>query len=192
MRLFASLAIPDEIRDELHAWWEAANAEVDPGEWRDVPPRNWHLTLAFFGEVDGHDSDDLAEALADCASRHESLAIRIQGFGAFPNLMRPRVLWAGVEDGPGSEGALARLARCCRLAGRATVRKRSARDEPFRGHVTLARASQQALPIEAEALQAMPEMPELAWTAGTLHLMQSILRPEGAQYRILEAFPLGE
>jgi len=41
-------------------------------------------------------------------------------------------------------------------------------------------------------LQAMPEMPQLAWTAGTLRLIQSILRPEGAQYRILETFPLGE
>ncbi|HXH64967.1 MAG TPA: RNA 2',3'-cyclic phosphodiesterase [Mariprofundaceae bacterium] len=192
MRLFASLAIPDDIREELHAWWESANADFHPALWRDVPPQNWHLTLAFFGDVDGRDTDDLAEALADCARRHAPLALHIQGFGAFPNLMRPRVLWAGVADAEASAGKLARLARCCRLAGRATVRKRSARDEPFRGHVTLARASQAAAPLEAEVLQAMPEMPELAWTAGTLCLMQSILRPEGAQYRILEAFPLGE
>jgi RNA 2',3'-cyclic 3'-phosphodiesterase len=189
MRLFASLAIPDEVREELHAWWEAANVDFHPAIWRDVPPRNWHLTLAFFGDVDGRDTDDLAEALADCARRHAPLQLGVHGFGAFPSLMRPRVLWAGVVD---AEGALSRLSRCCRLAGHATVRKRSAKDEPFRGHVTLARASQMVPPIEAEVLQAMPEVPQLSWTAGTLHLMQSILRPEGAQYRILEAFPLGE
>jgi RNA 2',3'-cyclic 3'-phosphodiesterase len=192
MRLFASLAIPDEIRDELHAWWEAANAGFSPAEWRDVPPRNWHLTLAFYGDVDGRETDDLAEALGECARGHAPMTLRTRGFGAFPNPMRPRVLWAGIEDEPGSEGSLIRLARCCRLAGRATVRKRSARDEPFRGHVTLARASQSALPIGAEAMQAMPEVPFMSWTVGTLLLMQSILRPEGAQYRILEAFPLGE
>lgn len=193
MRLFTALDIPAEEAEELHAWWEAANVDFHPAIWRDVPMRNWHLTLAFFGDVDGRNTDDLAEALADCASRHPPLQLAVRGFGAFPSLMRPRVLWVGVADGEASTtGSLMRLARCCRLAGRATVRKRSARDEPFRGHVTLARASQPALPIEAEVLQAMPEMPQLAWTAGTLRLIQSILRPEGAQYRILETFPLGE
>ena len=189
MRLFAALDLPVAVAEELHAWWESANADYPPAVWRDVPPRNWHLTLAFFGEVEGGDTDDLAEVLGACAARTTPLQLAFDGFGAFPSLMRPRVLWAGVGDSGGGE--LMRLARCCRLAGHATLRKRSARDEPFRGHVTLARASA-ALPIEAEVLAAMPPLPELSWTAGTLRLIQSMLRPEGARYRILEDFPLGE
>lgn len=188
MRLFAALELPAEVAGELHAWWESAAADYPPAVWRDVPPRNWHLTLAFFGEVEGSDIDDLAEALAACAARSAPLQLALDGFGAFPSVSRPRVLWAGVAD---AGGGLVRLARCCRLAGHATVRKRSAQDTPFRGHVTLARASD-ALPLEAEVLAAMPPLPELSWTAGRLVLIQSTLRPEGARYRILEDFPLGE
>ncbi len=189
MRLFAALDLPAGVVEELHAWWESANADYPPGVWRDVPPRNWHLTLAFFGEVEGGETDDLAEALGACAARHGPLQLALDGFGAFPSSTRPRVLWAGVADT--GDGESMRLARCCRLAGHATLRKRPARDEPFRGHVTLARASA-APPIEAEVLATMPPLPELSWAAGTLSLMQSMLRPDGARYRILEDFPLGE
>jgi len=189
MRLFAALDLPVAVAGELHAWWVSASADYPPAVWRDVPPRNWHLTLAFFGEVEGADTDDLAEALGACAARASPLQLALDGFGAFPSLSRPRALWAGVADT--GDGELMRLARCCRLAGHATLRKRPARDAPFRGHVTLARASA-ALPIAAETLAVMPPLPALSWEAGTLSLIQSMLRPEGARYRILENFPLGE
>jgi 2'-5' RNA ligase len=191
MRLFAALDLPAEVCGALHAWWGTASAAYSPSVWRHVPPHSLHLTLAFFGEVPGGDTAALAEALGACAARQGPLQLALDGFGAFPSLSRPRAFWAGVADVGHADGSLPRLARCCRLAGHATVRKRPAQDTPFRGHVTLARASQAAA-IGAEVLAAMPPLPELAWTAGTLLLIQSMLRPDGARYRILEDFPLGE
>jgi len=107
------------------------------------------------------------------------------GFGVFPRPARPRVFWAGVVD-VGEENALKRLARCCRRAGHATVRKRSSKEAAFRGHITLSRAGKQVKPLDVASM--LPSVPETDWYADRMCLFQSVLRPEGPQYRRLETF----
>lgn len=205
MRVFAALDVPDEITEEIDAWWQEAVTHLEPGDWRDVPVRNWHLTLAFYGDVHGGEVDDLAEALSEYVRgsskempgrrRREGeepgitspLELKTEGFGVFPRPARPRVFWGGVTDADGS-GNLKKMARCCRQAGRVTVRKSSAREAPFRGHITVARAREYAEPIGADILAEMDPFPELTWTADTLVLYQSTLHPDGAKYRKLESF----
>jgi len=207
MRLFAALDAPFDIIEEIDAWWQEAATHLPVGDWRDVPTKNWHITLAFYGDVEGSEVDDLAEALAEYvrgttkqpsgsfARPREGeepgvrgpLALRSNEFGAFPRFSKPQVLWAGVDDSDNS-GRLKEMARCCRRAGHATVRKRSAKVPPFRGHITLARGNEFTAPISAEMLAVMPPFPELEWVADSLVLYQSILRLEGAKYRKLESF----
>ena len=206
MRLFAALDTPYAISEEIHAWWLEAAMQLPPGDWRDVPTKNWHLTLAFYGEVEGGEVDDLAEALAEyvrgttkeplrSGRRREGEMPGVNGpiwlktteFGAFRKFSKPRVLWAGVDDLEGS-GELKEMARCCRRAGRATVRKRSAKVSPFKGHITLARANEFAAPISAGTVAGMPPFPKLTWSAESLSLFQSTLHPDGAKYRKLEEF----
>lgn len=193
MRMFAALQLPEDIRDEIAAWWTAACVHLPANDWRDVNKRNWHLTLAFFGEVEGDEVGDLAEALFACAEQMPPLSLRADGVGVFPRPSRPRVFWVGVES-PEVEGqrrqALRHLARCCRQAGHVTLRKHTAKSEPFRGHVTLARAAAYAAPLDADVWQGLPELPELAWCADTLGLYASQLRPQGPIYRLVEAFEL--
>ncbi len=206
MRLFAALDTPYDVAEEIDAWWQEAVTHLEPGDWRDVPMKNWHVTLAFYGDVDGGQVDDLAEALGEYVrgttkERLKSgriregeepgvngpLSLKTTDFGAFPKFSRPRVLWAGVDDSDGS-GKLKEMVRCCRGAGRATVRKSPAKVTPFRGHITLARAREFPAPVTADMLAAMPPFPELEWTVDSLVLYQSTLHPEGAKYRKLESF----
>ncbi len=207
MRLFAALDTPYDIAEKIDAWWQEAATLLEPGDWRDVPMKNWHVTLAFYGDVVGSETDDLAEALGEYvrgttkqqpgrfARRREGeepgvsgpLRLKTNGFGAFPRLSRPRVLWAGVDDSDGS-GRLREMARCCRRAGHATVRKSSAKVTPFKGHITLARGNEFTAPISVEMLAAMPPFPELEWEADSLVLYQSTLHPDGVKYRKLEEF----
>ncbi len=187
MRLFTALDVPDDIRQEIAAWWVAAGVLLPVGDWRDVAGRNWHVTLAFYGDVGGEELDELAEELAACAAAASPLRLRTDSFGIFPHASRPRVFWAGVESAEG-EKELKYLARCCRLAGHVTLRKHTAKEAPFRGHVTLARATPEAVPLGGEIWQAMPDFPVLEWTAGTLSLYASTLRPQGPLYRLVEAF----
>jgi 2'-5' RNA ligase len=69
--------------------------------------------------------------------RAATVRVRIEGLGAFPNYHRPRVLWAGLESGPGAT-ALASLARRVRRACLAAGCAPDA-NGTFEPHVTLGR-----------------------------------------------------
>jgi len=187
MRLFAALELPHHVVDALQTWWSEVFAFLPVTDWRCVPPHQWHLTLAFYGDVGANDVDDLSEQLSECAALSRLLHLQTGGFGVFPRPARPRVFWAGVEA-CGGDKSLKRLAHCCRRAGHATVRKRSAREAAFHGHITLARARGQVKALNAGSMALLPPVPELHWHADRINLFQSILRPEGPQYRRLETF----
>jgi len=191
MRLFAAIEMPESVIDEIAAWWQGACLHLPAGEWRDISKRNWHLTLAFFGDVRGQDVDVLSEALAVCAGETKAVGLKLGHPGVFPGKQRARIFWLGVEDTLHT-GSLKVFARCCRQAGRATLRKRTAKEEPFRGHITLARKRGFPVPLAAEILAEMPQAPEAEWVANRLTLFQSELHRDGARYRILEEFELTE
>jgi len=92
----------------------------------------------------------------------------------------------GEETGAGRP--LRYLARCCRQAGHVTLRKHTAKSEPFRGHITLARAAPDASPLEVFFWQALPEIPVLTWRVDSLNLYASQLKSQGPIYRLVEAF----
>ena len=190
MRLFAALELPEPVRRGLYEWWSGACEALDADAWRYLPVQQWHLTLAFYGEVAGRDVDDLAESLQVCAADSPAFDLRTAGCGAFPKPGRANVYWVGVEDGT-EPSPLKHLARCCRRAGHVTVRGRSAKETPFRGHITLARARGRAASLASGDPALKMAVPELGWRAKQLCLYESILRPEGAKYRRLETFELG-
>jgi len=193
MRLFAAIEMPESVINEISTWWQGACLHLPAAEWRDIPKQNWHLTLAFFGDMPGQDTDVLAEALTVCTHEIPPIRLRLGKPGVFPGENRARVFWLGVEDVVDDAigaGKLKALARCCRRAGRATLRKRTAKEEPFRGHVTLARKRAFPAPLTAEILAGIPQPPEAEWTANSLALFQSELHRDGARYRILEEFIL--
>jgi len=189
MRLFAAIEMPEAVIDEIAAWWQGACLRLPAGEWRDAPKQNWHLTLAFYGDVAGQDVDILTESLAACAYEISPIELKLGDPGVFPHENRARVFWLGVEDAIGA-GKLKAFSRCCRQAGHATLRKRTAKEEPFRGHITLARRRGFPASLAAEVLADMPQPPEAAWTANRLALFQSELQRSGARYRLLETFEL--
>ena len=81
--------------------------------------------------------DDLVERLGRAAARRTAFETAIAGGGAFPNVGRAKVLWAGLDlDEPGRT-ELDRLATGCRAAAsRAGIEVDGAR---FRPHLTVAR-----------------------------------------------------
>ena len=68
-RLFAALPVPEEI----HPGLIQTQTGLSGARWR--PPRNFHITLRFFGDVSHADARDLDELLAEisCAPFEVSL-----------------------------------------------------------------------------------------------------------------------
>ena len=134
MRLFAALVPPPEALEHLDEFLEVRRAA---GEFRWVQADQVHATLGFFESVPERTLDDLVERLERAAARRTAFETGVAGGGAFPNVGRAKVLWAGLDLDEPARTELDRLATGCRAAlSRAGVRVDGQR---FRPHLTLGR-----------------------------------------------------
>lgn len=185
MRAFVALQPPPAAVEELEAFLEP-RAEASP-DWRWVPPENFHVTLAFLGDVDDDHLDRLIDALADVARRQQPLQLAIRGAGAFGSITHARHLYAGIID-PG--GGLELLAERVRVAAaRAGCNVDKARFTP---HLTVARGggSQDATHL----WRALDTFDGARWPAREFGLFSSALgagREGHPAYAPYETFPLG-
>jgi RNA 2',3'-cyclic 3'-phosphodiesterase len=179
-RLFAAVAIPagtaDAVEAAIGAWREA----FPRARW--VPRENWHVTLAFLGSTSPRLVPWVLEQLAEVAERTPVFETRVRGLGAFPSTDRARVLWAGLEDDPGTIGGLATAVRS------ALAREFPPEARPFSAHLTVAR-SDPALVLPSAFAQTPLESDRFEVDA--LALMRSQSRRTAPLYERVATFPLG-
>ncbi len=123
LRLFAAIAVPDEIADRL----APLQRGVQGAAWR--PREALHLTLRFFGEIDERLAEELDHELGRI--RIPPFEVGLEGAGWFGR-ERPSTLWVGVADNP----PLAALAEACERAARRAGLEPETRS--FAAHITLA------------------------------------------------------
>ena len=155
-----------------------------PVAW--VPPENFHITLKFLGAIEEARVAAVVEALQVAIAGHRAFTLEIRGLGAFPSPTRPRVLWAGVDEG---RAALARLGAAVEdgMAGLGFERE----ERPFAPHVTLARVREpRRAPALAGALAEAATQPFGKPGIDHVALMRSHLSPRGARYTALTSMPL--
>jgi 2'-5' RNA ligase len=136
--LFVAVTPPAEVLSDLDTAVATARAGRDGrGDLRWTGPEDWHVTLAFLGEVPGPVAGRLAPGLERAAARHRPFSLALSGAGAFSAPARARVVWCGLG---GDRSALAALAAS--VAAGATRAGAAPPDagRPFRAHLTLARA----------------------------------------------------
>lgn len=122
MRLFASITPPIEVTEHLI---NALRPYKDDLRWSD--PDNWHITLAFYGELPDGAVEDLIEHLTSTARINEEFTIRIKGAGSFNR----KNLWMGVG---GDTKDLRRLMADCLIDPEERRRQRA--------HLTVAKPTQ--------------------------------------------------
>ena len=170
MRLFAALDPPADVLEALAAAMPPADEHL-----RYVPPEQWHLTLAFYGEVDDAKSEGLMAGLERAAARSRPMKLRLATAGTFPRqATKARVVWVGLD---GEVDAVRRLADRCAGAGRRARIAMEAR--AFRPHLTLARARQGAVDATSTT-SALGDFTSPWWTATSFRLVRSHL---GAKVR---------
>jgi RNA 2',3'-cyclic 3'-phosphodiesterase len=184
MRLFVALEIPPEVRENLAALLKSLR-EVSP-QTRWVRPKNLHVTLKFIGEVPAAKLSDIRGALAGVRSE-QPVVLDFRGLGFFPNEKRPRVFWAGIE-------ASSNLKTLAADIDGATEKLGIPREQrPFSPHLTLARFEPSRLPETLRsAIQENAGREFGSLRASQFHLIESKLKPSGAEYTTVESFPFAE
>jgi RNA 2',3'-cyclic 3'-phosphodiesterase len=147
---------------------------------------SFHLTMRFLGEMDKQLIDPLREAMASVRQSHPTIQIPIDRLQAFPNIMKPRVLWVGPSESWLTSESAKRLVKlhqeiesCCHSFGFAQDEK------PFSPHLTLARiktGERQVGPLLAQSGVCERSVSLGTVTVGPVVLMKSQLRPTGPVY----------
>jgi RNA 2',3'-cyclic 3'-phosphodiesterase len=93
-RTFIAIAIPEPIEQKLARLQAELAPEIAGCRWNSTRP--FHITLAFLGDVRNGDLSEICQVVATSTGCSNCFEIEVRGFGAFPNAVRPRVVWAGV------------------------------------------------------------------------------------------------
>jgi len=178
-RCFVAVPLGGAQRASLHASLVSSRERADLADLRWTDSDGWHVTLAFLGPVEPDSVTGLIELLTSVGNQ-PGMSVRTAGFGAFPTPAFARVAWYGVEDADG------------RLAGLASdvARALSLRvTQPFRAHVTMARAP--GRPVDLRSWLASASAPEGVLEVDRIALMRSHVGGGPGRYETLTTIPLG-
>ena len=180
IRAFLALPLAGAFEPAVRPLIEKFKAQYPEVKW--VQPGQIHLTLHFFGPVDSKDSSRIFECVAPIAKTAKPLELRLKGIGAFPNMERPRVIWAGME---GDIDPLARLHKD--LEARFERAGFPCEKRSFRPHLTLGRVR------EGKHIPAFrnPDFgPTESKKISEMVLYRSLLSPIGPTYETIQTFTL--
>ncbi|HET9417335.1 MAG TPA: RNA 2',3'-cyclic phosphodiesterase [Candidatus Limnocylindria bacterium] len=153
---------------------------ADALRWAD--PNGWHLTLAFLGSIPADSVEAVSRAIGEVAAAHPSTRVETGRLGAFHRAGSVRTLWYGVAD---PDGSLATL------AGDLALALGSAVEEPYRPHITLARARHRPVDLRGWIEPASLQAPSGQLEVRAVDLMRSHLSSGPARYETLASFDLG-
>jgi 2'-5' RNA ligase len=177
IRLFAAIAVPDEIGEGL-----TRRQQGLPGaRWR--PTEAFHITLRFFGEIAESSADDLDAELGVVSG--EALTLMLEGVGAFDDGGDPHAVWAGVAESPPLKRLAARCETAARRAGLPADRR------AWKPHVTLAYLRRADPGRVAAWIQGHNLLRSPPFRVTSFGLYSSHLGDAGASYRLERSYPLG-
>lgn len=182
MRCFVGIPLPESyqqgLQDIIQAWDGRLASRVS---W--TKRGNWHMTLAFLGELDEEAKSLARECLRSLSM--EPFQLQAEGGGFFPPGKSPRVIWVGVGQG---RKACVLLADKVEQALDPLGYKGDKR--PFQPHLTLGRVKQAEADHWAELLRSLQAIRWPIIEVRSFVLWKSDLTPQGPKYSVIEEFSL--
>jgi len=181
MRAFIAIDLDPEIKKNLMDILRRLK-RLAPQNVGWVKEHGLHLTLKFLGEIDEIQATQIKDLMKDIAGTTKPFPMEMKGTGFFPPASRhPRVLWIGTTEQP----LLAELQE--RFEDGLEKIGFSREDRPFHPHLTLGRIkgpfalAEIIAELKKQEAAAFGEM-----IVNKVALFQSVLKPTGAEYSILE------
>jgi 2'-5' RNA ligase len=147
-----------------------------------------HLTVKFLGDTEPARVAPLVDAVSAVTGNILPFPFSVHGAGAYPNLKRPRVLWAGVIE---SSATLLRLVEGVEVETEKMGWPREIRK--YSPHITIGRVKgNMNLGRLAAAMDLINDRHWGDQEAGELFLYRSHLGKGGARYEKVHVFKLGK
>lgn len=184
-RVFVAIDIPGNLKELINRDIERMK---DYGIRASFPRMEaLHVTIKFLGEVSLDMVSKVVDSLKEVVKKVNSFDLTVKNRGVFPNSAKPRVVWVGIESSP-------HLERLKELVDDNLERLGFTReDREFRPHVTIARLKWlDGAGKDFIRKLTKEEMLYGAFKVDKVILYESILKPEGAVYRVIEEFYLEE
>src|SRR5258708_11918122 len=151
-----------------------------------VRPQNLHVTLKFTGEAPPGKLDGMGSAVGGVRAER-AVEMDFRGLGFFPNEKHPRVLWANVEASSYLKSLAADIDHALEALGVPREQR------PFTPHLTLARFPSPRIPEKLrDAIQQNIAREFGSLRTSEFHLIESKLKPSGAEYTRLASFSFAE
>ena len=189
IRSFIAIPVPDEGIQALQAVVHDFDPEIGR-HMRWVRPEGIHLTLKFMGNIPAGMVDRVLADLPTVTAKFSPFKVGISGFGAFPNLRQPRVLWAGLD------GDLAILASMQLAVDDAVGNLGLPKEQrDFSPHLTLGRVRREVTDGQLRKIGEVVSAANLAdspsWTASAVNLMRTELDPAGSRHYLVGSATIG-
>jgi RNA 2',3'-cyclic 3'-phosphodiesterase len=180
VRVFVAIEIPSEIRNGFATLLSELRAVTQAAKW--VRAENLHVTLKFLGHTDPSNLEKIMEALR-AIRNSQPLKLNFRGLGFFPNEKRPRVFWSGMDSSTDLQPLAQAVDRSLHAIGFPLE------ERPFAPHLTLARFNPPGIPPALSAFVKQHGSRSFgSMTAREFHLIESKLKPSGAEYTTLQSF----
>lgn len=173
MRIFISIKIPEEVKKEIVKIQD--NLPEFVGKKTEI--ENLHLTLKFLGEIHEEKVKKVKESLEEID--FEKFETEISEIGVFSEKFI-RIIWLS-------------LSGCDELQGvvdEALVEEGFDKEQRFMGHLTIGRVKN--IKDKKKFFEDLKkiEFENLKFKVDKFYLMESVLKPQGPDYRIIEEFNL--
>jgi 2'-5' RNA ligase len=185
IRSFLAFELPPDIKRMVKDTSEDVRRTGLDLKW--VKVDNIHLTVVFMGNIRSEDVRAIEKEAGDVCFRFEPFKIALKGLGVFPNIRRPRVLWLGLETETERISAFRDSLQERLLTFGVKEEKRA-----FAPHLTLGRfrKPERHDPLLGDIISRYADIKTPVGRLEELVMFKSELRPGGAEYTKLNAFPL--
>ncbi|MCD5390965.1 RNA 2',3'-cyclic phosphodiesterase [candidate division NPL-UPA2 bacterium] len=186
IRSFIAVRLDSEIRSKLASVQDELKKCKADVKW--VKAENIHITLKFLGYILESQLKDIFKAADESIEGTSPFTLSFSGLGVFPKLQNPRVVWMGVKEG---KEELVRISRNLEeILNRCGFEKE---ERPFHPHLTLGRVkSPRNRDSLIKAIESEKDRSAGSMQVEELVVMQSLLKPGGAEYSALHVSRLRE
>ncbi|MBI2644000.1 MAG: RNA 2',3'-cyclic phosphodiesterase [Candidatus Wildermuthbacteria bacterium] len=183
-RIFIAINLPEDTKHTLLSYQE---------KWQEMParwttPENLHVTLAFLGSTSDKELEEVYRIAKETAARSKQFSLTFEKIIYGPQQETPRMIWAVGDKTP---ELLALQNNLEKTLSNSPILHYQPEKREFNLHITLARLREWEFQrIEPEERSEVNENISVSFPVRSIEAMESKLKRSGAEYAILQSFPL--